>query len=368
MRSSSTLNVSLSAFENNIRTLSRHTQTPMLVVVKANAYGHGIERIGVACARFNVAYLGVVQLLELRELRAVGVSSKILVMGGLFNEDFADAHRLGADIAIWRPDQLECADQVGQTTGVAVNVHIKLDTGMGRLGMFPDQLAAFSDSIRTKRGVKVVGVYSHLPSADDNDELKTISQLAIFERCLSVLSDKGITPQFIHIANSPASIRIRRSRFTMTRFGIAAYGLRPTDDFDLPAGVMPIAEWVTRILSVKWLPKGVGVSYGGEFVTPEDMPIGVLPVGYADGFRRRPANVNTVLCAGVELPVIGRICMDFCMVDLRARPATCVEDEVILLGSSGSKAISAESLASRWGTNNYDVMVNIGARVTRRYI
>jgi alanine racemase len=366
--SSSSLIVNLSALERNLSLLSKQIDAPMLVIVKANGYGHGIERIGKQCDKWGVEFLGVVQLGELAALRKVDVRCKILTMGGVANEEFDEVHGLAGDLAVWRSDQVASADAVGVRTGTKVRLHLKLDTGMGRLGVLPADLAQLIDSIENRRGIDVVGVYSHFASADSSDLTHAKSQLDAFRECLQLLAARKIYPQFVHIANSPASLRLLGSRFNLVRLGIAAYGLKPTDDFVLPDGVLPIACWKTSLLNVKTLPKGHAVSYGAEFVTSEDMTVGVIPVGYADGFRRYPRGVNTVLSDGVELPVIGRICMDYTIIDLRKRQNAQVGDEIVLLGAFGRNVITAEELAVRWGTNNYDVLANIGARVGRTYV
>ena len=361
--SGSYLTVDLSAMRANLRAIQAHVSSPILVVVKANAYGHGIVPVGKLCEEFGVEFLGVVHIEEVRVLRQSGIRSKILVMGVIPCNEYEEAHANGAEIAVWRPDQLEAASQIGLKSGRDFRVHLKIDTGMGRFGVLPTDLPELVDLIAARPGITVAGVYSHLASADEPNQDYTWRQLQVFRECLALLSNRGINPAHIHIANSPASLKLKESIFTMARIGVAGYGLKP-DINDLLPGMCPIATWTSTLLNVKKIPANHSVGYGGQFITGEEMPVGVIAIGYADGFRRYPKEVNSVLIHGQAVRTIGRICMDYSMVDLRGAPNAHVGDEVILMGNG----MPAEELATRWGTNNYDVVVNIGNRVARRYI
>ena len=363
----STLEIDLCAFRNNLKVIQKEAQTPLLVVLKANAYGHGLAKMGRCCEECDVRYVGVVQLQELAELRGSGYSGRALVMGGVFDEDIDRVHELDGDLAVWSYSQLQAANDAGRKLGRRFRLHLKIDTGMGRLGILPKEIDQLAQAIGNCDMIEVAGVYSHFASADADDKTKARAQLHIFGKAVNRLRDFGINPEYRHLANSPAALGIQDSHFDLVRIGIAAYGLKPTPSFALPEGVKPIAMWKTRILAKKILPAGHGVSYGAEYVMEEAGSIAVLPIGYADGYRRYPGNVNTVLYRGSELPIRGRVCMDYCMVDISLSDNARVGDEVVLIGQSEGRELTADALAVRWGTNNYDVLVGIGGRVARVY-
>ena len=214
-------------------------------------------------------------------------------------------------------------------------------------------------------GIELTGLCTHFASADIPGVDTTDRQIDSFKKVIGALAAANIRPRIIHAANSPGALYYPAARFDMVRFGISAYGIPPDEGLKIPNGVKAALEWKAQIVSTKILPKGHGVSYGSEYVMPKAARVGVLGVGYADGYRRTPKNANTVLVGGQERKVLGRVCMDQCMIDLDG-----FEDitgaEAILLGAQGKAAITAETLARRWNTNPYDVCTGIAARVPRR--
>jgi alanine racemase len=244
-------------------------------------------------------------------------------------------------------------------------VHIKVDTGMGRLGLLLDQVVPFVEEIRGLPGLDLEGIFTHFSVADDADLEYTRWQLARFEEILDRLTEIGVTFRVIHCANSAATLRLPEARFNMVRLGLAMYGLQPSPHTPLPPGCRPALAWKTTVAQVKNLPPGSYVSYGNTYQTGEEEIIAVIPVGYADGFRRAPTRWQAVLVRGQRAPIVGRVCMDQTMINVSHIPNVRVGDEVVLIGQQGDDEITADEVAEWLGTINYEVVSEILARVPR---
>lgn len=300
-------------------------------------------------------------------IRAEGLDTDVFILGAVDPCDFVEAVKLNGQVSVWRVDQLKELEKAAKAVEQIGKYQIKIDTGMGRLGLFPEEADRFFHQTREYRYIQCTGIYSHFCGADLDDLTCATEQLTLFEATLKRANAHGLCPKFVHIANSPATIRLPKAHLNLVRLGIAAYGLVPSASSPLPTAVEAIGSWTTKLLNVKTLPAGHGVSYGAEYRTSHSLRAGVIPVGYADGFRRYPPQANTVVIRGCEIAVLGRVCMDHAVVDLSGCPDAQLGDEVTILGVHGKKVISAETLAHRWGTNNYDVVANIGNRVRRKY-
>ena len=215
------------------------------------------------------------------------------------------------------------------------------------------------------RGVEVEGIFTHLATADSADQTYALRQLARFDAVLDALDARGLRPPIVHAANSAATLTLPQSRYSLVRPGIAIYGLAPSDEVPLPAGFQPALAFKTQVAQVKDIPAGEGISYGATYITQRETRIAVLPVGYADGFRRAPATWGSVLIHGQEAPLIGRVCMDQCMVDVSHIPDVRRGDEVVLIGRQGEATLTAEEVARRLGTISYEVVSALLARVPR---
>jgi len=347
----------------NMRLLIRATGVPALAVVKANGYGHGYENVARAFVKGGATYLGVANLAEGTVLRQAGIAAPILIICGMLPPEMKLATAAGLEFLVWRPDHVKALREFVSPAKPA-RVHLKINTGMGRLGCWPQEAPELAKELQAIKGVELIGLMTHFASAYNPSIPDTDKQIALFDQAIAALADAGIRPKIIHAANSSGALYHPKGRYDMVRFGISMYGVKG-DKTDLPAGVKPALSWRTRIVSTNILPKGHGVSYASEYVMPEEGRIGVLPVGYADGFRRVPKEVNTVLVNGEERKTLGRICMDQCVVDLRG-VGDITGAEVVLLGKQGERELSARDLAKRWGTNAYDVFCGIAARVPRR--
>jgi alanine racemase len=236
---------------------------------------------------------------------------------------------------------------------------------MGRLGVAPEEVPTFAKSLVEVPNVSFEGVFTHYARADEHDSVPSDKQDQNFKRALSQLEESGLRPPLVHAANSAAALKKPGDNFDLVRVGISIYGLHPSEETILPADFRAALSWKTQLSQVKGLPPGHGVSYGHHYVTSDHERIGTLPIGYADGFRR--VDGNQVLVGGQRAAIVGRVCMDLCMVQLDAIPGAQAGDEVVLIGHQGDERISAEEVAERWGTINYEVTCGIGARLPRVY-
>ncbi len=349
----------------NFRILRDVAGTPVLAVVKANGYGHGLVHAAQAFLQAGACYLGVATLSEAMILRDAGITAPVLIICGLLPHDMIAAARQGIEFFVWRKEHVDAlrqsADPVSPT-----RVHLKINTGMGRLGCWPNEAAAIAAELRDIKGVELTGLATHFASAYNPTLPDTNRQIELFNQAIASLAAVGIRPKIIHAANSSGALCYPNGRYDMVRIGISLYGV-PGDMIPLPDGVATALTWKARMISTNILPKGHGVSYSSEYVMPEEGRVGVLPVGYADGFQRVPKNVNTVLVEGQERKVLGRMCMDQCLIDLGGFD-DITGAEVVLIGKQGGKDLYVKDVAKRWGTNAHDLYCGISPRVPRRVV
>jgi len=357
--------VDLGAIENNVRQVRQITGAAVMAVVKADGYGHGALQVAQAALQAGASWCGVARFEEALELRSAGLEAPILLLGYTPPEKLEEAIRAQISLAVWSADQIRLAAHSAGRAGVAARLHLKVDTGMGRLGAAPESAPELARSIAQEPALIFEGLFTHLACADETDPARTDSQGVLFHRLLARLGADGLRPPLVHASNSAASLRHPDLYFDMVRLGIAMYGLHPSAESPLPPAFRPALAWKSILSQVKIVAPGQGISYGHEYMTSAVERIGTVPVGYADGFRRgRP---NQVLVGGKVVPVVGRVCMDQVMVQLDAVPEARQGDEVVLIGAQGGERISAEQVARRWGTNNYEVVCGIGRRVPRVY-
>jgi len=304
-------------------------------------------------------------------LREAGITAPILVFGYVPPWQMREAVRLGVTVTLYAPEAAQALARAAQALGKTVKVHAKIDTGMARLGVRAEQPTEVMRLIYKiveleQAGLEFEGIYTHMAAADSNDQTHSELQLRRFQDILQLLEQEGLRPPIVHAANSAATLSLPQARFDMVRPGIAIYGLDPSADVRLPAGFHAALSFKTQVSQVKMLPAGECISYGCTYVTERPTKIAVLPVGYADGFRRAPANWGNVLIAGQEAPLLGRVCMDQCIIDVtHIAQEVRMGDEVVLIGRQGQATLSAEQVAERLGTINYEVVSEILARVPR---
>ncbi len=337
-----------------------------MAVVKANGYGHGMIQIARTAVSVGAAYCGVARVEEAFELRRAGIKVPILIFGHTSSEDIAHAVREDIRLTIFHPEQLEAISGAVRVTDRPARVHVNVDTGMSRLGISPESALDVLQRLTEAPDVEVEGIYTHFARADEPEEPLTDEQEQVFRKMLDEIDRAGLRPPIVHTANSAATLTRHNSQFNMVRVGIAMYGLEPSVKVPLPEGFRPALTWKSYLIQVRTFPPGRGISYGHVYKTQTGEKIGVVPVGYGDGYRRLDG--NQVLIHGRSVPVVGRVCMDLVMVKLDDVPQAKVGDEVVLIGEQGDSRISAEEIATRWGTINYEVTCGITSRVPRIYV
>ncbi len=344
--------------------------TQIMAVVKADAYGHGAFEVARAALQAGIPRLAIAFLEEGILLRRQGISAPIHILGASApdTEEAVIAHNLCPTIF-----QIESAQRFAaraKVSGRSLKFHLKLDTGMGRLGVRPEQLREFLDILKHLPQLEMEGVFSHLSKADEYDKTYTDKQLQCYRDCLQIIREAGFSPSFRHIANSAGTMEIADTHFDLVRIGISLYGFYPSHEVDRSkVQLRPVMTWKTRIAHIKTLPAGEAVSYGGVFISKQSMVVATLPLGYADGFRRLLGNKHWhVLIRGQRAPLIGRVCMDMFMVDVSHIPNVSIHDEVVLLGEQGNKRIHADQMAAALDTINYEITCLVGKRVPRVYI
>ncbi len=364
-RYSTWVEVDLDAIRQNVAIIAQHTGVAVMAVVKANAYGHGAVPVAKAALEGGASWLAVARPEEGLELRENGLDCPILLLGYTPPAMVETAIRNHLSMTVWRTEHIEAADRVGQRLGIRARLHLKVDTGMSRLGVPPEEALPLVRQLASARGVSFEGIFTHFARADEADPTPTDEQEQRFRDLLQSLEAEALRPPWVHAANSAASMYRSSAHFDMVRLGIAMYGLHPSSEAPLLPKMRPALTWKAVLSHVKVLPPGRGVSYGHEYVTSHHERIGTIPVGYADGFRRLRG--NAVLVGGKRVSVVGRVCMDQIMVQLDAVPDARPGDEVVLIGQQGGEKITAEDVARTWGTINYEVTCAIGPRVPRIY-
>jgi alanine racemase len=360
--------VNLPAIQHNLRRMNEIANTPVMAVVKANAYGHGALEVARAAVGAGAEWLGVAFAAEGIALRRAGLTEKILVLGYTSPHLAAEAIEHDLSLAVYDEDLVRAYADSARAMNKRARLHIKVDTGMGRLGTPPTSGAALVRSVRRLSGVEAEGLFTHFAAADESDLTFAHEQLSRFQTVLAELDTTHDRPRWVHAANSAAALVIPESRFDLVRVGIAMYGLNPSPDVHVPADFIPALEWKSTVAQVRAMPPGTPVSYGREYFTKGDERIAVIPVGYADGFRRFPKNVAHVLVGGRRVPVVGRVCMDQIMANVTGIGEVKMGDEVVLIGRQGGARLTADDAAAWWGTINYDVTSGIMARVPRVYV
>ncbi len=359
--------VDLGAIQHNLTRMSEICGVPVMAVVKANAYGHGAIEVARAAAEAGVAWFGVAFSAEGIAMRQAGLAGNILVLGYTPADLAAEAIEHDLSLTVYDLDLAREYSQIAQALGKKARLHLKVDTGMGRLGVFPEEASPLVRDLHQFPGLQVEGLFTHFATADSPDPTYAQTQLARFQALLFELEAGKLCPPVVHAANSAAGLFLAGSRFNLVRMGISMYGLHPSREVHNPPDFRPALAWKTHISQLKTLPPGHSLSYGRIYFTKEHEQIAVLPVGYADGYRRNPPEPSWVLVAGQRVPVVGRVCMDQVMVNVTGLAGLRRDDEVVLIGRQGLDQITAEEVAGWWDTINYEVTSGIMARVPRMY-
>ena len=361
--------IDLGALGANYRAIkSAGRGAELMAVVKADAYGHGAIEVTRALRGEGCGHFGVARVCEARELRAAGVRERIYLLGGFLAGEAEEIVGLDVtpfvyDVALIAPMQRAVEAQARAN----FLIHLKIDSGATRLGILPGELDQAIAELARAPSLTVEGVCTLLVNAGDPQSPVTGAQLEVFNAAAARLRAAGIDLRVAHVANSAASILRPDAHYSLLRPGLAIYGLPPVPAVRERVELRPVMTFKTRVVQVKRVPAGVGVSYGHTFVTPRPSAIGVLAVGYADGYRRGLQHGGEVMIRGRRAPVVGAVCMDLTMVDLTDVPGAAVGDEVILWGGAGEAMISVNDIARLAQTISYEMLCTVGKRVPRVY-
>ena len=360
------LEIDLNAITANYERLKQISDVPVMGVVKANAYGHGLEEIALHLQTIGAGWLGVARIEEALQLRESGVNIDIMVLGYTSHKRVKEAQKANIHLTVYDPLVAALYEKEVDPELGKLHLHAKIDTGMGRLGVPSNLALPFIEDLTRVPNFDLEGVFTHFACADEPEKEVTAQQIRRFESILGKMKEKGINPGIMHAANSAGTLNFPQSHYSMVRCGIAMYGLPPAASMRLPDGFTPALAWKTRLISIKSMSEGFGISYGHRYHTKEGERIGAIAVGYGDGMRR--VNGNHVLLRGKKVPVVGSVCMDQVMINIDDVPDAQVGDEVVLMGSQNGNTLSATEIAGEWKTINYEVICGMADRIPRRYI
>ncbi len=361
------IEVSKPAIESNLLQFQKllPPQTQLMAVVKGDAYGHGMREVAQVAIRASAGWLGVFHLGEAVELRRLGISAPILVLGYVPRADLAEAIQQEIRITVSSTETVEEAARVVEQTGKTAYLHMKLETGTHRLGLSGPELEAALDRFEGHPLLCLEGAHTHYANIEDTTEHDYAKgQLERFQQALAHLRARGHTVPRPHTACTAAAILFPQTYFALVRVGIGLYGMWPSKETYLSAlqqgkdrlSLRPAMTWKTRVIQVKNVPKGIYIGYGCTYRTTRETRMAILPVGYANGYDRQFSNRGHVLIHGVRAPIRGRVCMNLTMVDVTDIAQVALEDEVVLLGRQGEEQISAEQMASWAQTINYEIV------------
>ncbi len=340
----------------------------ILAVVKANAYGHGSIEVSRALEIAGVDMLGVATVDEGIRLREAGIRKDILVLGLIYDDCVPDIIKWRLTPVVYTLAVVNLLSEASSSAGITLPVHVKVDTGMRRIGVDSDDAAEFVSNISKLPGIRVEGIMTHFAEADLDDKDFVREQLSRFLSACKSIEQAGIRIPLRHVANSAAIIDMKETHLDMVRPGIMLYGYPPSPQLVNKVDLKYVMTLKSRIIYLKTVPPKTGISYGRIFTTIRETIVATLPIGYADGFSRSLSNIGQVIIRGQRAPVIGRVCMDMTMVDVTDIPDVAVGDEVTIIGGMDGQGISADDIARWTKTISYEVLCRIGERVERVYI
>ena len=361
--------IDLDAIAYNVRALKAliGDQTQLLAIVKANGYGHGVLPVARTALHAGATWLGVNMCDEGVQLRQAGIKDRILLVGYTppWQAAAVAANRLTPTV-----NSIEVALALNEAAGGGqpLPVHVKVDTGLSRYGMLPDEIVPFCQRLAQMKGLKLEGLFSHFASADSYDKTSARRQLAIYMDTLERLKSAGVAIPIRHVAASGATLDMPETHLDMVRCGIAVYGLYPSDEVSTSTSLRPALSLKAKVGRVRTLVEGAGIGYGATFVTTRPTVAALVPIGYADGVKRGYSNRGQVLIHGQRAKLLGRVSMDQLVVDVTDIAGVAEGDEVVLIGRQGQDQITAEEMAGVMGTINYEVVVGLPSRLPRVYL
>ena len=366
------VDVSLGNIRHNIMEARKRIpkKTKLLAVLKANAYGHGVQAVA-ECLKDLADYYAVATVDEALEMRHNHIELPILVLGYASPSEYPRMIRNRITATIYRVEDGRKLSAAAQAAGMQACVHIAVDTGMTRIGFHPDDAGADAAAeVAGLPGIELEGMFTHFSCADQQDQSYTMEQIGKYEHMLQLLEERNVRIPLRHVCNSAGIMELDDHHYEMVRAGIITYGIYPSEDVRKERlDLRPALSWYAHVIHVQDVPAGVGVSYGATYVTSRPVTrIATVSAGYADGYPRALSSRGTVLIRGRRAPIIGRVCMDQMMVDVSEIPGVEVEDTVTLIGRDGEEVISVEEVADPAGRFNYEMLCDISPRVTRRYL
>lgn len=360
--------IDLNALDHNLwEVRAKAGGRKVLGVVKADAYGHGAVEVAKRLVSGGVDMLGVALVEEGVKLREAGIWTPTLVLGGVFEEQAEDLVKYEITPTVYASAQAEAFSKAAASHGLKFPVHVKVDTGMGRVGMQPDEAVEFITEITKLPGIFVQGLMTHLADLSDADKSFAEHQIKAFEDVIDRLNLMSIVVPMLHAAGSAAIIEFDPAYFNMVRPGIMLYGCYPSEHMKTVLNLRPVMSVKTAVMHLKWMGKGLPISYGRTFHTQRPSLIATLPIGYADGLDRGLSNKGSVLIGGRRCPIVGTVCMDLIMVDVTELENVKIGDEAVIIGKQGDEEITAEEVAAMLDTISYEVLCGISARVPREY-
>jgi alanine racemase len=370
--------VDLDAIAHNARGLKERAGegTELMAVVKANAYGHGAVPVSKTALENGASRLAVNRVLEGVELRQAGLTAPILILGYSLPSEAETVVRWDLTPTVTTVEGALALSALSVRQGKVTPIHVKVDTGMGRFGLLPDEVVPFIRRISELPGLKLEGLFTHFAVADLADKTYTRCQFGRYMQLVKQLAQDGFAIPLKHVANSATNLDLPEMHLDLVRCGIALYGLRPSDEVEPAIPLKPAMALKSRVARVRTLSPGSSISYGCTYTTTRPTPVALVPVGYGDGYHRLLSNKGSVLIGGKRAPIVGRVCMDQFVVDVTGhfdKLRTGIEgvrqdDEVVVFGRQGEEEISAEEVAALAGTINYEVVTSILPRVTRVYL
>ncbi|MBQ9136611.1 MAG: alanine racemase [Lachnospiraceae bacterium] len=365
--------VDLDAVVSNIKAMAAHVKpgTRILAVVKTDAYGHGCIPIVKALEKLDFMYgFAVATPEEAFELRENGTTLPILILGYAFPYSFKELVAQDIRPAVFTLDAAKQLSQEALSQHKKAKVHIKVDTGMSRIGIFPDEEGfAFVKELAALEGIEIEGIFTHFARADEKDKSAAKKQMALFKGFTERLEKElGLTGLIKDCSNSAGILEIPEANMDVVRAGIILYGLAPSEDVDMSIiPLKPVLSLLSTVVYTKWLPEGCPISYGGTYVTDKPTRVATVPLGYGDGYPRSLSNKGYVLIHGKKAPILGRVCMDQFMVDVTDIPEAEYGSKVTLIGKDGEEEITADELGNISGRFNYELMCDLGKRIPRIY-
>ncbi|MEW5961661.1 MAG: alanine racemase [Chloroflexota bacterium] len=362
--------IDLGAIRHNVKAVKAHLgpQVGVMAVVKANAYGHGAEPVARAALLAGADWLAVNRVEEGVALRQAGVRARILVLGYCLPTQAAIVVKYNLTPAV---TTLAAASALADQAGPGARpfpVHLKIDTGMGRFGLLPEEVVDFARALQELPALLLEGIFSHLATADEADPTFSRQQLRVYQEVLAALETAGIRIPLKHLANSAAAMVLPQAHYNLVRLGIAMYGLPPSQGVNWPVTLRPAMTLKTRLVRLRLLPAGAAVGYGRTYIAPAPTAIALAPVGYGDGYPRLCSNRGAMLVRGKRAPIAGRVSMDQTSLDVSGIEGVTLHDEVVVLGRQGEAEITATEVAGWAETINYEIVTGLAARVPRIYV